>query len=578
MNGEMKPSSHVHSAAQQQNSIETILAYHRRTKHHFQRFAASPGYLDWATQPDPFRTYLGAERVELPLLADRLDAAYEKLYLPGAVSAMPTERNSVAMLFELALGLSAWKQFGSNRWALRCNPSSGNLHPTEGYAILPEVPGLRAGVYHYVSRDHCLERRCALENRAAQQLAESLPPASFLVGLSSIHWREAWKYGERAFRYCQHDAGHAIATVRYAAATLGWSARLIANVSDTTIAAALGLDQPESFSAISEQDREHPDAFLLVGPLRLPGNGEPSEGIDMAKLRDALQASAWVGRANPLSPAHVEWSVINAAAQATWQPESETEAGTHGDGVVVDGFAASQTRPAEDSPINAVALVKHRRSAVSLDGSTSISAETFYGMLDRLLPRAGVPPWDVWPWSPHLHCVIFVHRVRGLPSGAYLFERSPAVHEQLRSALRANFLWKRPEVCPEYLPLFELAEGDFREQAQVVSCHQEIAGDGAFSLGMIAEFGERIRAKGAWWYRRLFWEAGMLGQVLYLEAEAAGVRGTGIGCYFDDAFHDLFGLEGDRFQSLYHFTVGGPVDDPRLVTLPPYFNLNSARI
>jgi len=112
----------------------------------------------------------------------------------------------------------------------------------------------------------------------------------------------------------------------------------------------------------------------------------------------------------------------------------------------------------------------------------------------------------------------------------------------------------------------------------VVSCHQGIAGDGAFSLGMIAEFSESIHAKGAWWYRKLFWESGLLGQVLYLEAEAAGVRGTGIGCYFDDAFHDLLSLDGDRFQSLYHFTVGGPVDDPRLMTLPAYSHLDDARL
>jgi hypothetical protein len=82
-----------------------------------------------------------------------------------------------------------------------------------------------------------------------------------------------------------------------------------------------------------------------------------------------------------------------------------------------------------------------------------------------------------------------------------------------------------------------------------------------------------LRTRGPWWYRRLFWEAGVLGQVLYLEAEAAGVRGTGIGCYFDDPFHDLLGLTGDRFQDLYHFTVGGPVDDPRLLTRPPYEHL-----
>ena len=555
------------------NSVEAVLAYHRRSKHHLSHYAASLGYLDWDTQPDPFRTFVGAERVELPLLADRLDAAYADLYVPGAVPPMPLERNSVAMLFELALGLSAWKQYKGSRWALRCNPSSGNLHPTEGYAVLPEVPGLNAGVYHYVSRDHTLERRCVLEGRAAQQLAGSLPPASFLVGLSSIHWREAWKYGERAFRYCQHDAGHAIATVRYAAAALGWSARLIAGVSDTAIAAVLGLAQPESFSGIAEEDREHPDAILLVGPFHPPGNGEGSESVDIRKLRDVLDAGAWAGRANSLSPAHVQWPAIDVAAEATWQEDGATGTRGRGEAVIIDKVAAWLDRPVISSQVNAARLMKQRRSCLALDGITSISAETFYAMLDRLLPRPGVPPWDVWPWPPHLHCGIFVHRVQGVPSGLYLFERSPTVHERLRAALRADFLWKRPEGCPEYLPLFNLVEGDFRTQAEVVSCHQEIAAAGAFSLGMIADFGESIRATGAWWYRKLFWESGLLGQVLYLEAEAAGVRGTGIGCYFDDAFHNLLSLRGDCFQSLYHFTVGGPVDDPRLMTLSAYFHL-----
>jgi hypothetical protein len=62
----------------------------------------------------------------------------------------------------------------------------------------------------------------------------------------------------------------------------------------------------------------------------------------------------------------------------------------------------------------------------------------------------------------------------------------------------------------------------------------------------------------------------MIGQVLYLEAGAAGVRGTGIGCFFDDPVHDLLGLETGQFQSLYHFTVGHPVEDTRLTTLPAY--------
>ena len=61
-----------------------------------------------------------------------------------------------------------------------------------------------------------------------------------------------------------------------------------------------------------------------------------------------------------------------------------------------------------------------------------------------------------------------------------------------------------------------------------------------------------------------------MGQLLYLEAEAAGLRGTGIGCFFDDEVHKAIGLVDQRWQSLYHFTVGGAVDDPRLTTHPGY--------
>jgi len=55
-----------------------------------------------------------------------------------------------------------------------------------------------------------------------------------------------------------------------------------------------------------------------------------------------------------------------------------------------------------------------------------------------------------------------------------------------------------------------------------------------------------------------------------LAAEAAGVRATGIGCFFDDPVQRVMGFNDASFQSLYHFTTGGPVEDPRLTTLPPY--------
>ncbi len=86
---------------------------------------------------------------------------------------------------------------------------------------------------------------------------------------------------------------------------------------------------------------------------------------------------------------------------------------------------------------------------------------------------------------------------------------------------------------------------------------------------MVADFATPIAADPAA-YRELFREAGAIGQVLYLEAEACGMRGTGIGCFFDDPFHEVLGLVGETFQTLYHFTVGSPMEDARLETSPAY--------
>jgi nitroreductase len=165
-----------------------------------------------------------------------------------------------------------------------------------------------------------------------------------------------------------------------------------------------------------------------------------------------------------------------------------------------------------------------------------------------------------------VHLGLFVHRVEGLEPGLYVFLREPSALEPLQQAMRAEWLWRK--VGPAHLPLYLLLPHDTRDAAKVVCCHQEIAADSCFALGMLASF-EGIE-QSPWRYPRLYWECGIIGQVLYLEAEAAGIRATGIGCFFDDEMHRVLGLEDRKWQSLYHFTAGGAVDDPRLTTLPAY--------
>ena len=200
----------------------------------------------------------------LPKPGAELEPLFADLDNPETIPAKPLNLANAGLLLELAFGLSAWKQFGPSRWALRCNPSSGNLHPTEAYLVSTGNDFINSGVYHYVSHDHSLEQRC--------QFADNLPDSGLLIGLSSIHWREAWKYGERAYRYCQHDTGHALGALRYAAATLGWSVELLAEWSDEDIAKLLGLDRDD----FKQQEHESPD---LICRINTHPDGKPLDTI-----------------------------------------------------------------------------------------------------------------------------------------------------------------------------------------------------------------------------------------------------------------------------------------------------------
>ncbi|MFZ5659347.1 MAG: SagB/ThcOx family dehydrogenase [Pseudomonadota bacterium] len=538
-------------------AIQQIRAYHARSKHHVNRFAAGPGGLDWAQQPDPFRRYAGAERIALPLRADALDIPFAALQRPAAVAARPLDRTHVGLLFELALGLSAWKALGHTKWALRCNPSSGNLHPTEGYLVCPALPDLAGGVYHYLNCDHALERRAA---PPAEPWARAWPGAGAIVGLSSIHWREAWKYGERAYRYCQHDVGHAVAALRYAAAALGWQGQVLDGWGDADIAALLGLDRRVDYA---EAEPEAPDLLLWIGP--------PAHTPAPAPLLEALAGASWAGRANRLSPSHRHWPAIDDAEAAARAPGGLRMAdGQGGPAPVLPPLAP----PPKD--MRAAQVIRQRRSAVDFDGHTHLPAADFFAMLDALLPRPGVPPLDALPWRPRVHGLLFVHRVHGLAPGLYCLPRASGAEDALRAAMRPEWLWDSAPGCPAHIPLRLLLPMDLRTAARLIACHQDIAADSAFSLALLAEFRSTL-AQGAWWYRRLFWEAGAIGQTLYLQAEAHGVRGTGIGCFFDDEMHRLLGLQDDTFQDLYHFTVGGAVEDARLMTLPAYGHLAQMR-
>ena len=533
--------------------IEEIVRYHEESKHHYHRYAKSLGYMDWENQPNPFRFYEETRVISLPLLKTDPPSGYQDLYLRHTNPFLSFSTENIAGFLELSLGLSAWKAVGTSRWSVRMNPSSGNLHPTEAYVILPQTNSIEAGVYHYNALMHALEKRTSITGDLWKQINSYLRNSGFIIGLSSIFWRESWKYGERAFRYCNHDVGHALAGISLSANLFGWKVSYLNGLSDDAIEIILGFDRT-TFTAVEE---EHPDLLCYV---------HPHDHLDFPRtlsdrIIEAFSNLHFQGIPNTLSQKRINWEIINHIARLTRKPATKETTFHFRDRIWICETPCRLT---------ASQIIRSRRSATDFDHRGSLNKNQFLAILDKTLPRKNGAPFDAALMEPAAHLLLFVHNVKDMSSGLYFFFRTDKDVNAIKSITRPDYLWER---VTDNFPLFLLEPGNFRQKAKMVSCHQDIAGSSAFSLGMITRFNDLV-SNHPFRYRHLFWETGMIGQVLYLEAEAHGVRGTGIGCFFDDAVHDILGFENNQYQSLYHFTIGQPVEDPRLTTYPPYQHLN----
>lgn len=532
------------------SAIKTLKDYHQQTKHQPTRYARALGYMDWANQPLPYRLYEGAKKIPLPLNHDGSPAPYSALSQSIKTPTLPISLTSIAAMLQISLGLSAWKQYGGSEWALRINPSSGNLHPTECYLLLPELELQPASSMHYNPYINSLEKLAEIPESKAQPL-NSHP--GFALVLTSIPWRESWKYGERAYRYCQHDLGHALAALHTACNINGWKMQLMTAIEPQTAQQLLGFAQLQEHPA----EKEWAECVCWIS----------CEEGDIATINNSLKSLTdlhYEHQPNQLSNTHADWPIIDNLFDTLHPlpfalPEIKT--GTNRS-TRIDEQNVSCTNSAQS-------IIRQRRSAQSFDANNSqIDLAIFLQQLQSTLPSNAVP-FNVLPYAAQVHLAIFVHDVNGLAPGLYLWCRNDQHLALLKEQLSAEFSWEK--VINDQ-PLYLLQQGDFKAQAKAISCDQDIASDGAYSLGMLAKFSPLLTETPSY-YPVLFWETGLIGQVLYLQAEAFSLRGTGIGCFFDDKMHQLLGLTNDHWQVLYHFTVGHAVEDTRITTKPAYFHL-----
>eukprot|EP00002_Diphylleia_rotans_P024979 TRINITY_DN4932_c0_g1_i1.p1 TRINITY_DN4932_c0_g1~~TRINITY_DN4932_c0_g1_i1.p1 ORF type:complete len:536 (+),score=141.29 TRINITY_DN4932_c0_g1_i1:55-1662(+) len=475
-----------------------ILSYHEETKHAMDRYAKGPTSLDWKNQPNPFRTYNGAETT---LLNTQPNATSERprfsvLWNPQSVQSVPITMEGISHLLFYSLSISAWKKSGKSAWSLRVNPSSGNLHPTEAYVITPPhiSQTSQPTLFHYEPKIHALEKRAVYSSDAFGPLDLAGSGRDFLLlGLSSIYWREAWKYGERAFRYCQLDVGHAIAAVRMAAATLGWRVNLLDDgFSTKQLDSILCLDRAQDFPSSQQEESQ---VLLLI-----TRNGSSAQFHNkVEELAQRLKPLECYGVANSLSSQVRTWDAVNIAAAATVKPQTNT---THltpspsnsDEHQSIHANEKKSSNAASIGPYDSadlLTLIRQRRSALAFDPTRSeMPLSVFATIMKGIAASPQIAPFDCWPqeiqtsstqvhasklsgkedissflipaaasdeeeedlsqWQDdHVHVLLYVHRVQDLAPGLYILVRGQdrRAHAALRQEM-PKMMWS--EVAEDF--------------------------------------------------------------------------------------------------------------------------------
>jgi SagB-type dehydrogenase family enzyme len=492
--------------------------YHESTKHSVESLRHSNHRLDWANMPGPFRHYEGLPVLDLPADPPSPEIATLELLagVPGATSASDGPAFLSQVLFYSA-AVSASKRVAStgSRYALRVNPSSGNLHPTELHFFTRDLLGWPDGLYHYRPSSHMAEQRAF--GSCELKVLDFDAPVVFV--LASIAWREEWKYSDRAYRYCLHDIGHAWQALVLAANAMGCETAATGDFPDDEIAQAMFL-----------ADDEWP--MLMIA---LQGQSIPVGGV----LKGApMTMNGFGGVPNKLSSQMVEYPMIESIHAATkLEGVRRCASGYERRPADENGEIELPAPSTSTRPFGEVA--RSRRSALDFKGG---AASMTVAQLSAILAAATQPMSADFAVTPFVQLYLYAHRVDGLPPGLYRHEPASRTLEQIKS-------------------------GDQRVIAAALSLRQDLAGNACAAFSMIGDLDRATRSHGDRGYRYVHFEAGAIGQRLYLAAEALGLGSTGIGAFFDDEVNRYLNLEQGR-QVVYHFAIGYPIPDYRLEAQP----------
>ena len=487
-----------------EDTVQSVLDYHRKTNHSVESVRAGNISLDFSILPRLYKLYRRAEALPLPEESAPSDVPALEAIAGDAPTrdAAPTLED-IAALLKLSAGITKWLKVPNGSMAFRAASCTGALYHIELYLVCGDLPGLPAGVYQYGAQDNALRRvrsgdyRGALVAATAGHAGVASAPVS--VVYTSVFWRNAWKYQSRAYRHAYWDCGTVLANTLSVASSRGLPAQVVTGFADDAVNRVLDVDGV----------REAAVAIVPVGSGSTPVATTPApERVNLETL--------------PYSPKEIDYPLIRATHDAT----SLDEAGAKAWRALEGSAQATSSAPMPADATESVERVILRRGSSRQFQLAPIDADALRTMLAAAMRPV---PGD---WPPLNDLYLIVNAVDGLAPGGYVYHAEGGELEMLHS-------------------------GDHRFMAGHLGLNQALAHDAAVNCYFLTDLDAVTTAMGARGYRAAQLDASIRAGRLYLSAYSMGLGATGL-TFFDDEVTQFFSPHAAGKSVMFLTLVGVP--------------------
>ena len=516
------------------NETKYAKEYHEETKHSEISIQRSRHYLDWNNKPLPFKVYSNLPLISLPTdFSQPTQGALNSIgkTQPTKGKSAVFDIKSLAELLFFSAGITRVLKLGYGTYYMRAASATGALYPIELYIICQDIPGLKAGVYHFCPGDFTLAELRSGDYRAT--LADiaggnnNIISSPITVAYTSIAWRNAWKYQARSYRHWFWDSGVIAANFLATSISLELSAQLIMGFVDNAVNRLLRLD-------------DNQEAAVVLAPI---DNKSSVDSVPTVKESEDLSIPQTI----PMLRGELDYPEIWKLHKASYLHNKEEVKNW-----ITAAIAFKQT------PTNKAAEVVHRKALIfetSIINEPSLaetillrgSARKFsrqpisFTQLSNILHYStrGVPLDFLDSKSDNdnnknstIDIYLIVNDVEGLQAGAYFFDHYNESLEQLKNKVS-------------------------REISGYLCLGQSLFSDANVVFFLMTDLNKILDTLGNRGYRASQFEAGVIAGKIYLTAYAQKIGASG-STFFDDAVSEFFSPHAADKSTMIAVGIGVP--------------------